>query len=197
MPIVVPEGYGIASLNYTLVGDPQPMSVTFGVFSNGGPPPDELAATIDGVATTSGFCTATRLNDGYTYVGVEVRYMAPGGFITYVEGNSVEGTRPQSPVISNTSVLVKKVTQLGGRRNQGRMYLPAAYASVAETTAAGGLLSDALTALQEVATDFKEALLTADIDMVLFHSEAPTEPTLITGLQVQPILATQRRRMRP
>lgn len=94
----------------------------------------------------------------------------------------------------NTSLLVRKVGEGIGRKNRGRMFLPAVVGE-AESDGSGlvspTLLTNINTGLGALFTDYNGA----SADPVILHADGSV-PTRITYLAAQPLLATQRRRLR-
>lgn len=107
----------------------------------------------------------------------------------------VAGGDPGITAPPNVAYLVRKNTNLGGRRHRGRMYIC-------------GVLADELTSAADISTGQQTALSTA-IDawvaevealswvgtMVLLHADGST-PTPITSWALQSKVATQRTRLR-
>jgi len=99
-----------------------------------------------------------------------------------------------------TSVLVHKSTAMGGKRYRGRMYVP----GLAENgvTTGGALAAGVQADMQARWTEFYNDMFAASLDLALLHrhdpdlGQVPVDPTLLNGLQVQGITASQRRRLR-
>lgn len=91
------------------------------------------------------------------------------------------------------SVLMSKLTGLGGRRGRGRAFWPGVPEAQVDQ---GGLLASGTVAtwLSEL-EDFYDKVLTELITPVLLHSDAGA-PTPQTGIAVSGVVATQRRRQR-
>lgn len=104
-----------------------------------------------------------------------------------------EGDPPQvSPAVS---VLVQKLTGTVGRAYKGRLYVPGA--TVAQLTSASDALApEYLTEWGTAGLNFLTALSAASLNMVLLHKNLLLPPTSVTGLNVEPLLATQYRRQR-
>jgi hypothetical protein len=103
--------------------------------------------------------------------------------------------------IVNTAVLVQKRTNLGGRRNRGRMFIPCPDIS-GSVSVAGVLPSGELGEWQDRADAFLAAINEAESpdpvgDLALLHATGSSAATSITALTVAPKVATQRRRLRP
>lgn len=78
------------------------------------------------------------------------------------------------------------------------MFLPAGYLLESEVSELGVLTAAAVTRIQGNSDDFLTAIEGgANTDaMVILHEAAPSTPTLVDGLSVQTLGATQRKRMR-
>lgn len=110
-------------------------------------------------------------------------------------GGSFAGGMSASMLPNNTASLIKKGTALGGRRGRGRCYLP----PVGEEQAAlGRLNSDIVTFLGVNTASWLNDLETVDLGPVLLHTGTGTlpPPSPVISLSVDPLLATQRRRLR-
>jgi len=108
-------------------------------------------------------------------------------------GAPENGTVSGDPMTPQVAYLVKKLTALGGRRNRGRFYLPGVVES--KVDGAGNVLGAFQTTIQTSMDDFMTDTGAADIGVVILHSDGGT-PTDVTSLQVEPKVATQRRRLK-
>lgn len=93
----------------------------------------------------------------------------------------------------NVTYLIKKLTGLSGRRNQGRMYLPGPPEGA--ITAGGSLSGPGRAAAQDAVNDWVAALDGVDLGLILLHSDSSVA-TSIYALSVESKVATQRRRLR-
>lgn len=190
-----PAPFGLVVLQFTRVGDPERMVSTFGVKRD-----DDLILTlIDAQAINAAFTGSTIMANAAgdnTYVGLTLYAETGIGQLRYDiaagSGGGAGGTSPPQ----NTAYLVKKSTLLGGRKFQGRMYIPAV---PPETNISGAGVIDAVP-LGNIATDwtaFRVAMAAAagSIKPYLFHADA-TPPTEILEFVPQALVATQRRRLR-
>jgi hypothetical protein len=117
-------------------------------------------------------------------------------------GPSVEvgGVRTGTLAYPGTSAavacLVQKRTDLGGKAGRGRMFVPGVVEG--DVDASGVYLPANLAPIQTGANTFLTRLLTNDTRMVVLHQPGSplTSPTVVESLQVQPVVATQRRRQR-
>jgi len=95
----------------------------------------------------------------------------------------------------NVSILLRKVTGVVGRGQKGRMYL--AGAREADITAGGDITEDYFGDLDDAAQDFASAIAT-DVGQihVLHHEGSALSPTPVITMRCEPLVATQRRRLR-
>lgn len=197
MGIVVPVGEFQCVIRWALAGDLEPMVSTIGLRSSNGLTALGAAETItEGLVTSGGPCHAGAMVTGWSFLGVTAYQRTPEGFLVGEHNETVNGIKGGSTVPPNCAQLVTKVTGLGGRRNRGRMYVPPFADAETNISNTGVLLN--LSGLQ-VLWDFFYDTVIADPGVstfVLFHSDG-TPSTPITGLRVESVMATQRKRMRP
>jgi len=104
------------------------------------------------------------------------------------------GASPDQVSPPNTALLVKLTTDLIGRKNRGRMYIPGVLRDT-EVNNSGVIQGAALDALEPVITGLFTALLITEAEPVILHSDE-SEPTPVTGGTASAQVATQRRRQR-
>lgn len=190
--MIIPDGYAQMNVKFTGLGVPTGAEVTFGVSLNlfTGEPADAADEVNDLWVTTFG-----PQQTGQVGVLAVLAKFGPNdsGPAAEVPGSGTSGAGTTSAP-ANFSVLVKKSTALGGRKGSGRMFIPGINEA---TVGPQGLLDGAtVTNWQTAATNFYNGLITADLPMVLLHSDPVDSPLLVQSLSVQSIGATQRRRMR-
>lgn len=201
----IPPGDVALFIRWNLTGDPEPMFTTIG-YSSTLDPTLITTATINAFdASFYGFCAADMsaewsLGPSHVLVGQD------GGPPLKVSGNttSAVGTASGSTVPQNTAILVRKIGALSGRENSGRMYIPGVIESFVGPS---GLLSTAAIGVWQanVNTLMPDGVPvgilwpgadSSDTDAVVFHATASPAPSPIAALQVQALVATQRRRLR-
>ena len=106
------------------------------------------------------------------------------------------GTAASAPLVPNVAILWNKVTALGGRRNRGRAFIPPYAPGEGSVNELGVIVAGVVTATQALYDAAFVAAAGAGYDAVLFHQTAPFTPTPITNFVMQPLVATQRRRLR-
>jgi hypothetical protein len=196
--MIIPPGFAHCRVLFEADGKLNPVITTFGVRLTAGVTNPVTVATGVLTAWTASF-PAADLDSNWAVTGCGVTLGSDGG-----DGPSGEflqrtaGSRAGEAATINFCPLVRKNTSLGGRRNRGRMFLPAGYLLESEVSELGVLAAAAITRVQGNATDFLTAIEAgANTDaMVILHEAAPSTPTLVDSLSVQTLGATQRKRMR-
>lgn len=188
---VIPEGYSQVQLRFGGNACPFGAMTTFGVKNDTALSPTTIGITVQGdwVANIS-----SNWGDDATLVDILVKNGPNDTGPSDVHGTNNAGGAAGDTLPPNVSVLVRKSTASGGRRNRGRMYIPG-YLE-AHSDPGGVLNSGALAALSSDWDDFLDALVADDLPMVILHDVPVLTPTLVTELEVQARLATQRLRLR-
>jgi hypothetical protein len=201
MPLIIPDGFGQVIHQLQLVGDPEPMAVTYGVQIDSG-------GVIDAPGMANSLHDAfwdalgAQLNGSYTLFSTEVKWRgaAAADLSVVVHVEPKLGTATGAALPQNVAGLVKKLTATSGRRNRGRFYLPGLREG--EVSDTGQVNSGSVTGINGVLATWlgKFGTLMSQIDaMVILHntgiSGAPA-PTAVTQLLLDPVVATQRRRLR-
>lgn len=193
--MTVPVGFVDAWVRMRITGDQEPMYTHLGyrvdtppfTQSNADALINEMHAAIDGAVSSQ-----------YTFDGGYVLVGQDGGDIRYDSIVTRNGALGGSAIVQNVSLLVRKNTGLGGRRNRGRMFIPGTPSTLVSNI--GVVTASHVTAAQTAMNLLMSSgLFTASNTdaAVLFHETPPFTPSVITSLDVQPIVATQRRRLRP
>lgn len=206
MGVLYPEGWASALVEFTQSGDSEPMAITWGIGPGGITPSPVVAAalaqdTVDVLKATGAPLEANQLYTNWTFVGVTVTIQGPLGGVSGFAPAGVTGTSasPQHMPV-NVAVLVHKLTSAGGRRGRGRMYLPPFALGDASVDNNGVVSSALVTAWNTRWAQALSDLALAGATMYLGHSPdsmgAAIEPTLVSALQVDTRVATQRTRLR-
>lgn len=169
--------------------------ITFGCDNlTGSNDPDAVASIIQGAIDNAGGL-ASIVDNGCTLGPVEIRLGQVGadpllGFAS----TTFLGTRSQSSVSPNVALLVKKRSALGGRMNRGRMFIP--WAVREDQLDEGGIIAAAdVTTAQNAMNTMLADLTAANVPMHIFHQTALVLAPAVTALIVDPLVATQRRRL--
>lgn len=185
--LVIPAGFSQVTLDFTLPapGGVKTMSTTFGIAE------EARATMLESVAELYSDVVWGVLgtNEG-RMTGGTVR----DSLSTYEYAMAVDGPGTASLAPPNVTLLVKKVTSGAGRKNRGRMYPPGLVYEGTYNNA--GVMSNSDVAEYNAAfADFVAGLEDLAAPMVILHNDE-TAPTPVGVLAVQPIAATQRRRLR-
>lgn len=210
MPVfVIPSGFAHVAIEMKHTSDPQPWFCTFGIQ---GP-----AFPSDGIAVANGI-----LKCWDQEIGQHMNQSVSSQQVILTIG---QGTDPPVKAYSNIgllnsgsttaklpqncALLVDKLTALGGRRNRGRMYVPSVLAE-GDVSDTGNITNSALTLLQTSFNNFFEFMQNGS-DLTQFQpalAETPMQvlhrpgisvvgtPTPVSSLRVQPVITTQRKRLR-
>lgn len=189
--MLIPEDYAQVNLQFTGTGVPFGAECTFGVFAGIVTSPTAIADAV--AASTSDAVLESLYVDEVTLSNIHVK-VGPNDTGASTDRVTLQpGTHSGAPGHAGASFLIKKMTNLGGRKGRGRMYLPGI---AEESIITGGLMDGAfISAASTVLDDFLEALDTYEIPMQLLHSDA-TVPTVVVSLVGDSRAATQRRRQR-
>lgn len=199
MSLVIPPGYGNAAFIFTSSTGTAPFVTTLGV--------DLSAAGGDFVGAANTLMTYYAQNLGaitdndltLERVSLSVGQDGPGG--------SVDSDLPPIAMTNNGTfgpvaigVLIRKVTNVLGRRGRGRMFLPGT--NLESGTEVDGTLTSAYrSTITSAINNFFEELSEGSDPLlayppVLLHSAAPTDPDPITGLVVADLVGVIRGRIR-
>lgn len=192
----IPPGFAEVWVQFGRSDDPEPMYIALGVNLAAGVGASQAAADSILAAVPPGL--DNMISTDYGIGPGHVIFGQDGGDIR-IDGTAtpVAGTQAGTALPQNCAVLFRKLTAVGGRRGRGRGFIPGI--PEGNVTPNGSLTTayrtTAIAAVQQVLTDL---VATAEVtSLQLFHDTAPFQPTLITSLEVQPVIATQRRRLRP
>lgn len=196
MPLVLPVGVANTRLVWTVAGSVEEMGFSVATAQT----PEVTAAQIAErmrdawIGTTIG--SSAQWNDEFTFVKTSTTLMTVSGPVL-AEATALDvGTNSEDAPPINCTILIKKLTDSGGRKNRGRLNIPSGKVEEAGVSAAGFILPATVTALQNQCDEWFAEMVTLEEQPVLLHSDPADEPTIITGFQVSSQIATQRRRMR-
>lgn len=196
MGVIIPEGFGVAKMRWKILTAPDEMIVTCGYLSGGAQTAEEDSADIS-AAFRSGSApgNAGKVSTKYQCVGVECTLMTATGPVTGETVSRITGTGTGTPLTPNTSVLIKKITARGGRKGRGRMFAPGCGVSEIDVDENGIIGASDLNSLEISWDAFYTAWAALSCPPYLLHSDS-TLPDAITSFEVEPLVATQRRRLR-
>lgn len=194
MPI--PVGACEVWFQYQIVGDNEPMYTHLAYDTTTVPTQSAIDAGFTAWQTAFKAITTgdSVLVGGHVLIGSD-----PGTVRWESSISPVVGVIAGLNVPQNTAFLARKQTNLGGRRNRGRMYIPGVPESW--VTGAGvvpiGNVGDINTALGKLLVGGLIHTAFGFLGQpVLLHQSGSQTPTEIVDLQAQRIVATQRRRLR-
>lgn len=203
MARIIPTGFAEARFVMRATGDPDPWICTLGVdVSDAGG--DYEAVAINLVIAWSQQILTNQSNL-VTLESVDLIIGQDAGdplIYSYASGNTGAGSGTYLP--QNCALLIQKRSGVGGRRNRGRMYVPLILGESAVDNV-GVIQASQVTALNTTLSTFMDILQNGaepagmPTPPVILHSDdtgTPPPPTPITSMQVSPLLATQRRRLR-
>lgn len=194
MAIEIPPSYGQVSWSGAMPGSDRPWTVTCGFAWIDSTMADVLDYLAQAWADTLLTIQSNLVSFDSTKVLMNVAGTLVGGETTFASGIGAAS----GPVgMSNSAVLVRKVTERIGRRYQGRMFIPGIRESGVDDGAS--LTSSEVILWRGVVDDLYTAMTdgTELLQPVILHDEAlATEPTPILSFDTQRLLATQRRRLR-
>lgn len=189
----IPVGYGILTLKYTLSGRSLPYAFTFGFKDDGTSSAAGIASTMGGDWLSAN--PASGVFNNYVFNGAHVLVNRSGSLISGDYVTTSTGTVAGSPSSPAVAMLVKKTTGFAGRKFRGRFYLPPAFLGEANVDAAGNIDSATVTGRQTCMNTFFASCHTHAFDLYLLHRDG-SGATALTGLTVESLVATQRRRQR-
>lgn len=203
MALIIPPGWLQAVYTFELTGDPEPMVITCGHkidSGSGGNGPDSPNTLLTAFAANwmSEMSNQYKLVSCTSYVGQDGG--SPAVYVSTL--GPYPGENSGSVVPQNTAYLIRKRTDVAGKRGRGRFYLPGVRESVVDQ--AGNVHPDQVTAINLAASNWYDDLtsspgLTYYPPYVLHRSEGigiEPAPSAITSFRCENIVATQRRRLR-
>lgn len=195
-PLNIPANYYEAAFVHGLTGSLRQAVVTLGLHYSGSTFTTDANNLIDNWSTNM----VTSMADVWTYEKGTMRN-AIGTVIDRAEG--VVGGTAHTPATPNVTFLLIKSTGQPGRFNRGRMYLPGV--SEQDVDAVGNVAGSKITELANNVALFQTAMGVYHFEPYILHRDRSTDggvtftsmaPTLVTGISVALMAATQRRRMR-
>lgn len=132
--------------------------------------------------------------DQVTLLEVRVKRGPDASGLTYTRSVGAPGTVSDPPAPPQVAMLVKKVANEGGRKNQARAFLPGLWDGA---VGAGGLVaSGTVSAFQSKLDLLYGFTVTSGVIPVVLHGHGDDEPTEIVAFTAQGQVATQRQRNR-
>lgn len=201
-----PVGFAEIAVEYVHFADPEPWFNVFGVELDLGN--NSAQEAVDHVAAVWTTNIADALSENVIMTSVVGRVGQDGAPDIVVPSTLPEytGTNTGAMLPQNCAALIRKNTNLGGRRGRGRFFLPAVLPEPLVTDT-GQMDSTLRSFLQGIADDILLGLATPDpvtgatTPMVILHSPGQSggsvpPPTPVETLTVATTIATQRQRLR-
>lgn len=151
-------------------------------------------------ASTGRPVSATIRSDQWTWVSSYVLIQGPVYQTSDDFAANVPGTGAFGCVPASNSVVVNKKTPYAGRSMRGRFSWPPFQVDEELVDAGGRIDQDQVAIMQTGFTGAIQAMETQSLPMVLLHTRKTADveptPTLVSSLTVQPLMGSQRKRMR-
>lgn len=196
----IPSGYALIRTEFQMAGANYPAVITIGVQRLNPYTAHDINVTWWAGVLNGGTSSYPLDPAGYTAActvkETSVLLNVGGVMTTDVVTHNQVGTGSWPPPPPNTAIIQRKATGLAGRANRGRMYWPAIFVDQAAIDTDGTMSGAPFTHFQSVAAGMLAHMNSNFISPVIIHASGAT-PTPISSLSVvEPIAATQRRRMR-
>lgn len=196
MGVVIPNGYGMMRIKMMQSGASVPMLITFGYDAVSAQTPTQDAIDWDALLRATGrpFAPAA-YSTTWLYLGIDATRMTGTGPIVGSVVQSIAGSTTLGACPPNTAFLLSKATARGGRKGKGRCFLPPMWTAETNVNDFGVISSGPVSTMQGQWASFLTAVNATPLPAVLLHSDGST-PDPITGLTVNALAASQRRRLR-
>lgn len=196
MTLILPVAHANTRYIWSVSGLVDPFGFSIATHGHGLSTPIEIAQSMSLAWTGGTIGSAAQWNDEFTYMGVQTTVMTVSGPIVVNYNVGMQGTNAGDASPVNCSILVSKLTELGGRKNRGRFNIPSGKVEEGNINAAGFIESSVYASLQNQANEFFDDIVATTFVPCLLHSHPDDAPTDITAFAVSSQLSTQRRRMR-
>lgn len=196
MGTIIPAGYANARFVFACAGVNDPMGFSLGIQSATIGTALGLATEMANLFNDNIWVGGSNAGVDWTWLRTDVTLMSESGPVIASSSTPIAGSLSAPTVPPNCCILVSKNTELGGKRNRGRLYLVAGLLFESEVSSAGTVSGASVNTHTDKWNNLREEANVAGIDLMLFHSSGVTTPTEITGFQVSSVIGTQRRRLR-
>lgn len=202
IPMQIPAGYGQWTLNLKSIYSVKVFSFNLG-YKSTWTAGDNHAAAIWDIFHASGHpFAAGSFTDRYTVVKAHALYQDDDTLHEMEYPINLGGTGLWESPPTNCAVLVQKRTSVAGRNQRGRMYIPPTVVSEANVDTVGVIADTPLGVMNVAWAEQYLAMVDAEFLPYLLHGGTKADPThappptAITSFLVEPMIATQRRRLR-
>lgn len=197
MAIVIPEGFSQIRLNFTSTTSTHNPACTFGINWPGSTNPvDDLRTAItDFVENIIQDCTTNIAISNFTFTSAAEGGGVGSGTLPLIAPKS--GAIGGDQMTPQVAYLYRKQGNKVGRKHRGRLYIP----GVAESKVDGAgvidpdFVEDQTNHCETAMEALADAGSEAPFVMVLLHSDPDLDPTPVTDLFPEEVVATQRRRL--
>lgn len=205
MTLVIPQFAAAVVHSLRWTGDPEQMAVTYGVLFTTPDIPDDPSQIASDLADLFIAELTSALSTTIELVNTDVTYQFSGdpGDPPLVGSSGTTGAGDETGTLlpQNSAYLVHKRTNTGGRGGRGRLYIPGVFES--EVDNLGNVSSGELAQWNGVLADWLAGFATLapfPAEMVVLHdsegAHAADPPRVVTLLTMDPVISTQRRRLR-
>lgn len=195
MARIIPPGYAECSMEFWLAGYLRPAVITQGFKINGSVGSSYNVADQFDLAFAGSF--KALFDSNVTMRNAKAVIGQDGSDpIVQISTTQTAGTSARESTAPALALMVTKNTNLGGRKNRGRNYMPWALADsdVAEN---GAVNPTRLTSWAAALDEYYDFIIGPTTDLldepVILHTD-PTVPTPVTSFTPNPAIRTQRRR---
>lgn len=192
----VPPGFADVSVKIVLSGMTRPAYITFGVDPTSADPDQVASSVASAFATTGGFMTRMSTLVGVGPVTVRLGQDGGESLIGFDEQTRLGARTFQAPP-SNVAALIHKRSSRGGRRGRGKLFLPWAV-DEGNVDSSGNISSVEYNPWNTALEVWRNDLSARAVPMVILHEPGittPGAPNTVTSLQMDRLVATQRRRL--
>lgn len=195
MTVQIPPGYASFAVEHWLLNYARPAVCVWGLNYPAGLGDPVLAANQIQSAYISAFAAGIDSNVTIRSSKLTIGQDAADPIVA-VATTSGPGTAVRESTAPALAVMLELNTNLGGRRNRGRKYLPWA-ANDTSVSEQGILEASSVTGWNSRAAAFISGLDSYDVSLVILHGTGSTTvpaPTPVTSITTNPVIRTQRNR---
>jgi len=204
--LVIPEGFGEATLKWSVEGRLNPISCTIGFAKSSDS--DDLGDVMNNMMSqlteTGSLCAPAAMVTIFTFLGVSCIYNNAGTMVGAESDHpAVVGTVSSAdPMIIGNTLIIQKKTGLVGKQFRGRLYFPIMYGGEGNVDYLGNIDPSILPVIAGKLSDWVSAFqddTSLWIPNLLHHppKEGVTPvPTPISSMVLTGRVGTQRRRLR-
>lgn len=187
MALVIPPNYYEMTFHHTLQGGTRPAVCTLGFHYTG----SNFNTDVGFVALAWAQNQMGSMTTNWRYVKFQARNDI--GTVSDL-AQDVPGSTAHPETSPNVAFLIHKVTNQPGRFSKGRMYFPGV--SEQDIDAVGTVVGSKVTELRNNFINFQAACDLHQFAPVILHNSPTHQPTVVTTFSIDPLVATQRRRLR-